>query len=210
MAEPPTPEEVALEEMSMLQEVIARHEKHAFAVKAFLAAVLTGLATLVFSLKIPVDLSMVTWLGLAAVAGFGTWATAHKIVCGKAIRRSAEVERFLRSPGTVIYDGPKIGESLAKSNTLEQSWTSARHLTNSVPLILAVAAVLCLKIVAPKVSEAAASAKKVTLQSITFTNDKLEASGVFGDRDCMLSAERVNDSASSPLVVKQIKCTQNQ
>jgi hypothetical protein len=144
------PEAIALNELDRLAEIIARHEKHAFTVKAFLAAVITGLATMVYSLNSPMEPTEFALLSAGVIAAFALWSTAHRILAAKAIRRTSEIERSLRlhlqrqGHQPPHYAGPQITEVMAAHSTSKEKRQSFIYKTHSIPLTIAATALVFL------------------------------------------------------------------
>lgn len=146
--------EFVLNEIERLAEIIARHEKHAFTVKAFLAAVVTGLATMVYSRDISGD-AMTSWkefgaVGAGAIVAFWIWATAHRVLSVRAIDRTTDIEDELRGDSKKVYNGPRVTKAM---NPPEKwySWQSWRkffkrgfYITHATPFIIAGLAVVFL------------------------------------------------------------------
>lgn len=140
--------EFALNELDRLAEIITRHEKHAFTVKTFLAAIITGLATVVFS-RDPSEAVMtpteITVVGTGAVITFWAWATAHRLLASKAIRRTRRIEAQLSSGRKAIsYDGPSVSQTMAEVTTFSDWRESGFYTTHALPFYIAIVAVVVL------------------------------------------------------------------
>ncbi len=138
-AERITPADCMRTEMTVLQEVINEHERHAFTVLAILVAVLGGLATLAFSIKIDIEAREIRWLGFAAIVAFWIWATVHRGTAGAAIRRYRKLEKLLREGRTADYDGPRASITLSGGRIPLGTWAKA-FIYPAISLPLAIAA----------------------------------------------------------------------
>src|SRR6201989_1172424 len=87
----------AKDELDVLQTVITEHEKHAFTVMAFMAAVIAGLGTAVLSWKTRLSPGEVLLIGLGAAGTFSLWTLAHRAIALRAIDRSMQIEEDLKN-----------------------------------------------------------------------------------------------------------------
>ena len=196
MMTPPDP----MKEIEVLQEIIARHEKHAFVVKALLATVLTGLAALVFSLNKRMEVIEVVVVGLLAVLTFGLWALTHAAIVSAAVSRVGKIEHNIR--WRAAYDGPKISVSMENVNA-NAFWSAARYKTNSIPLTIGLLAVAIIAWGADRfnggnleamlthtnlMSQAVASRylgeQIITLESSTIEDDQIVMRAALASREC--------------------------
>ncbi|HEX7639227.1 MAG TPA: hypothetical protein VF457_12595 [Burkholderiaceae bacterium] len=205
--------ERAAQELCWLQEIIARHEKHAFTVNALLAALLGGLATLVFSLKLSLGTPELALLGVPSVLMFGIWSSAHKTLCSRAIERAGAVEKFLRGE-TPAYDGPRVGLSLmspraraaelagAGSAGSAHWWRAFTHSTNVIPWLIAVGVALVLLWANARRHE------PQDLERLDLSAGAAQIQGRFGDRDCVLALTAQPAASGTPAgwMVKELRC----
>lgn len=111
--------EIELEEWRQLQEIIARHEDHAFKVRGVLYIILAGLAAGYFSEKL-INATQFVILALASTALVLLVELSHRAIVRVAINRAGKVEESLRDPVTSPYDGPRVKESLGKTNWIKE------------------------------------------------------------------------------------------
>jgi|GEM_PF-2705954 len=132
-------ENIAIEELKLLQSVVARHEHHAFRVKGWLFALMAAVTAAIFSGHLPATRKLELTVFII-VLGFGAWLTYHRLIIFYAIERVQNVEHHLRT-GTASYDGPRISDSLVHPATHRRLMSYAQQVRDPqvwVPIGLAV------------------------------------------------------------------------
>ncbi|HBY02154.1 MAG TPA: hypothetical protein DEG92_06430 [Rikenellaceae bacterium] len=108
---------VALKEYEFLQNIIARQESIRLTIRNWLFGLVTGLIIAFYSNDFILSQWQFTLLSIFLILMFYWTELLHRVAEYRAMVRSTEVEEILRS-GT-SYDGPKIGKSLDKRNTIK-------------------------------------------------------------------------------------------
>jgi len=132
-------------EITVLQLIIAEHEKHAFTVMTFMSIVIGGLATLAISMRTKLDPLYILCIGLVAVVTFAVWTLSHRALSDRAIKRATAVEEALN--GDRAYDGYRVSSHMTERRW--SNWSSAfKHSTFWIPISTALAVVLGIYVLA--------------------------------------------------------------
>lgn len=108
---------VALKEYEFLQNIIARQESTRLTIRNWLFGLVTGLIIAFYSNDFILPQWQFTLLSIFLILMFYCTKLLHRVAEYRAMVRSTEIEEILRC-GT-YYDGPKIGKSLGKRNTIK-------------------------------------------------------------------------------------------
>ncbi len=125
--------DVALEELKILQEIIARHDDISFKIKGWCVTLITAIILAIKSGKFSISVSS----GLVLLGGISIlflWVDIiYRVAEDRAISRSREVERLIRDH--IVYDGPQIAESLSVKTTFMDQMSSLNNIRIYVPYI---------------------------------------------------------------------------
>jgi len=117
-------DELALEEIKLLQEVIGRHEGHAMRVKGLFFVIIAGLTAAIYAEGLSGSRLLMFSGTIVLTLLFMVWELYHRAISQHAITRAGEVEEQLRQQAE--YDGPKIGFSLRNrigpAELLAEAW----------------------------------------------------------------------------------------
>lgn len=137
-------QETRLEELRLIQNIIAQQQDLRTRAVAWSVALNTGLIIARFSDTIQLAAWVYLCVALLATALFFWLDTTYKVAEDRAIERSNQIEESIRTdPAATAYDGPKIGLSFIEPNTLSAQF----HAANNVRL-WGIHAVLLLAILA--------------------------------------------------------------
>src|SRR5262245_33586161 len=81
-----------MDEIRLLQNIIARHEDYSFRIKGWFAAIVGGLAAGLYLKDIPVDWITFMAVGTAVYASFVVWLLYHRVIIRRAINRVKTIE----------------------------------------------------------------------------------------------------------------------
>jgi hypothetical protein len=104
--------ELALTELGMLQELIARQEELRLKLRGWNLAVITGLVLAMASADLVLSKTQFAVVGLAVPLTGWFLEAYHNLAEHSAIRRARKVEYFLQSPSARKYDGPGISRAM--------------------------------------------------------------------------------------------------
>jgi hypothetical protein len=121
---------IALDEVRTLQSVISHHEELAFRVKGWYLAVIGALTFGLYHQTMGSDAFLC--ISQVMTVAFTIWLLFHREIVFLAIDRSNAVETSLSKLSNDVYDGPKVGVSLRRS----QDWlVGLRSWLLRIPLI---------------------------------------------------------------------------
>ena len=125
--------EIALEELKILQQIVARHDDLSFKIKGWCVTLVTAIILAIKSDKYSISVSS----GLSLLFGISLlflWIDViYRVAEDRAISRSRQVERLIRDH--IVYDGPKIAESLSVKTTFMNQMRSLNNIRIYVPYI---------------------------------------------------------------------------
>lgn len=142
--------EQAHHELNRLQEVITRHERHIFALRGWLLAIVGGLLAAYYSQNIEMDEIVVQIALVLIVLLYLFIDTRHINLIEAVVKRSLDLETLIRDsrpstgePQAGWYDGPKLSMTCEKG--AERRWPKRgmTYLMNQ-PFYLVVIAVVLL------------------------------------------------------------------
>jgi hypothetical protein len=105
MAKEPEGRQIALAELRILQEIIARHESHEFRIKGWFAAIIGGFAAAMYLEHSSLKITLPEYLVLSLGASLAFWFVLlyHRGIVELAKRRVGVVQDALRSQIIVSY-----------------------------------------------------------------------------------------------------------
>ncbi|UCE59909.1 MAG: hypothetical protein JSU63_20995 [Phycisphaerales bacterium] len=108
-------ENVALEELKLLQAIIARQDQMRFRIKTWATTIFSALSLALFTEKIELSTSSFLLAALLVSGLFWALDAIYRTSEERAIRRAKVVEECIESAGP--YKGPKIAASLSTTGS---------------------------------------------------------------------------------------------
>lgn len=127
-------EQMALEELKIIQDVIYDQEAIRFKIKGWAVALITAISIAFLSKKINFSSTEYLFTSVGIVLLFFWTDVIHRIAQDRAQKRALNIERFLR--GETEYDGPKVSISLSRDNTIKDMLRSAKNVRVYFPYLV--------------------------------------------------------------------------
>jgi hypothetical protein len=140
-------DELALEEIKLLQEIIGRHEGHAMRAKGLFFVIIAGLTAAIYAEGLSGSRPLMFAGAIVLTFLFMVWELYHRAISQHAITRAGEVEEQLRL--FAEYDGPKIGLSLRNRIGATELLAEARRPWNWSSLVVVLSSLGFLFLFAP-------------------------------------------------------------
>jgi hypothetical protein len=208
----------ATDELTHLNIVVVEHEKHAFTVMTFLAAVIAGLATVVLTTKTKLGVPVIDFVGLLSVFGFSVWTLAHRAIADMALNRVKEIEDGLaKTPPQ--YDYYQVSHRVQDSGP-QNFFSAMRHFSFMIPAVMGVAAVFVISFLSSRlnredsVEESFESSVSEIVKPHLIMLTKIEANGTTAmvtakvpQQGCTLKFAKSSQSAGT-WAISEVACQQ--
>lgn len=136
-----TKQQLALEELKMLQEIAQNQEELRFKIRGWCMALITALAVAFLSKELKLSGGHFALISSIILFLFLWLDVLYRVAQVRAFKRADAVESFLRGEEQT-YEGPKIRSSLSIPNSLEEQKESLNNIRIYGPYIPMIALVL--------------------------------------------------------------------
>jgi hypothetical protein len=123
--------QLALEELKILQSIIARQENNCMKLRGWAIGLVTALTVVFTSKDTLIVKSEYILLACIMIALFLWLEVIYAVAGNRAIKRSIEVEEII--PKATGYKGPKIGANLKRKNTFRSQLDAFNNVRIYVP-----------------------------------------------------------------------------
>lgn len=137
--------ERALDELRILQGIVARHDDISFKIKGWCVTLITGIMLALKSGNFAVSTKSSLILAFGISLLFLWVDVVYRVAEDRAIDRSDEIEKLMRDESE--YDGPKIVMTLRKPNTLSDQYKSLKNVRIYLPYLILTMIVIIVSII---------------------------------------------------------------